>query len=40
MTRLLFRSGVEEPQERLTRIYANQKRLTVRAVRVLFQEVQ
>ena len=40
LTRLLFRSSIEEPQERLARIYANQKRVTVRAVRILFQEVQ
>jgi hypothetical protein len=39
LTRLLFRSGVTPPQESLARIYANQQRITVRAVRILFQEV-
>ncbi|HLU10391.1 MAG TPA: hypothetical protein VK003_12030 [Oceanobacillus sp.] len=39
LTRLIFRSSVNPPQETLARIYANQKRITVRAVRILFQEV-
>lgn len=39
LTRLLLRSSIEAPKERLARIYAHQKRMTIRAVRVLFQEV-
>lgn len=38
LTRLLLRSGVEAPKERLVRIYADKKRMTIRAVRVLFGE--
>lgn len=39
LTRLLVRTSVEPPNERLVRIYAHQKRMTIRAVRVLFGEV-
>lgn len=39
LTRMLFRASVNPPEETLARIYADKKRMTVRAVRVLFQEV-
>jgi hypothetical protein len=40
LTRLLLRSSIEPPKERLVRIYAHRKRMTIRAVRVLFGEAE
>jgi hypothetical protein len=39
LTRMVFRSTVTPPKETLARIYAHQKRVTIRSVQIQFQEV-
>lgn len=38
-TKLMFRSGIEQPKETIARIYVEQERYTVQAVRILFKQV-
>jgi hypothetical protein len=40
MTRLAFRLSVQTPDEKLSRIYVNRRRVVVKAVRILFSEVE